>query len=124
MVTIHSIVLILLLSWVTLSNTLCRKEAFKQAVSSAKSKAQCISQTIGVQLGAALEVTEISQEEIHNPFSRLGSEVDPNVPQEVGASSRLHQLLNTQELAYSSQVAVIFEAHPLRSCSHKKCHKH
>ena len=92
-------------------------------MSNAKSKAQCISQTIGVQLGAAIEVTEVSQDEIHNPASRLGSESNPNVPRE-GASSRLLQLLNNQELIYSSQVAAIFEAQPLRSCSHKKCHKH
>lgn len=101
----------------------CRQEAFKRAVSNAKSKAQCISQTIGVQLGAAVEVTEVSQEETHHPTSRLGLEVDPNVPREE-TSSRLLQLLNNQELTYSSQVAVVFEAQPLRSCSHKKCHKH
>ena len=45
----------------------CRQEAFKRAVTNAKSKAQSISQTIDVQLGAALEVNELSQDEIiHN----------------------------------------------------------
>ena len=104
-------------------HSLCRQDAFKRAVCNAKSKAQSISQTLGVQLGVALEVTEISQDELHNPTSRLLSEVDSNVPKE-GASSRLLRLLNNEELTYTSRVAVIFEAQPLHSCSHKKCHKH
>lgn len=106
-------------------NLLCscyRQEAFKRAVSNAKSKAQCISQTIGVQLGAALEVIEISQDEFHNHDSRSGTEVDPNTPRV--SPSKLQQRLNSQDLTYTSQVSVIFEAQPLRCCSHRKCHKH
>ena len=101
----------------------CRQEAFRRAVSNAKSKAQCISQTIGVQLGAALEVTELSQDEISHSISSSGLGTgemdDPGNPRSRGDPL---QMFNEQKLTYTSQVSVVFEAHPLKSCSHKKCH--
>lgn len=106
----------------------CRQEAFKRAVSNAKSKAQCISQTIGVQLGAALEVLELSQDEIHSHSSRVVTgveegETEPNVP--IPTREASSRILNNQKLTYTSQVSVVFEAQPLRCGSHKKYnHKH
>ena len=95
-------------------------------MSNAKSKAQSISQTIGVQLGAALEVTDLSQDEIHNNVSRIGAEEEED-PNNVRSSTRdptesFQQICNNRELTYTSQVSVIFEAQPLHCCSHKKCH--
>lgn len=91
-------------------------------MSNAKSKAQSISQTIGVQLGAALEVTELSQDEVHSPMSSIGVLEDANVTRSKEDSGSIQQISNTQDLTYTSQVSVIFEAHPMRCCSHKKCH--
>ena len=109
--------------FITLLHSHCRQEAFKRAVSSAKSKAQSISQTIGVQLGAALEVTEISQDEIHGLPSGNGAlEDDANVTRSRDGSESIQEISDNQELTYTSRVSVIFEAHPLRCCSHKKCH--
>ena len=109
--------------FITLLHSHCRQEAFKRAVSNAKSKAQSISQTIGVQLGAALEVTELSQDEIRGLLPSTGaSEEDANATRSRDGSGSIQQISNNQELTYTSRVSVIFEAHPLRCCSHKKCH--
>lgn len=100
-----------------------RQEAFKKAVGNAKAKAQCIAQTVGVQLGSALEVTELSQDVIQGSNSNAGMEVlesEPNRP----CPESLHQRYGDATLVYSSEVAITFEVQPLRTCSHKKCRKH
>lgn len=102
---------------------LCRREAFKKAVGSAKAKAQCIAQTVGVQLGPALDVTEVSHDVLRVPDSGTAVEIldlEPNRP----CLEPLHQKYTSATLTYSSEVAVTFEAQPLRTCSHKKCKKH
>ena len=100
-----------------------RQEAFKKAVGNAKAKAQCIAQTVGVQLASALEVTELSQDVIRGSSFNAGMEVlesEPNRP----CPESLHQRYENATLVYSSEVAVTFEVQPLRTCSHRKCRKH
>ena len=113
--------------WVYLHDLLvftCRQEAFRRAVTNAKSKAQCISQTIGVQLGAALELNELSQDEIiHNtPLEQGAGGETPDDSRLREGPGRLQTIFNQQKLTYTSQVSVVFEAQPLKCCSHKKCH--
>ena len=99
---------------------LCRQEAFRIAVTNAKGKAQCIAQAVGVRLGAALEVDEISQDTVQGSETGTGMEaLDSD-----SAQLSLHQKYTNATLNYISQVHITFEVHPLQACSHKKCHKH
>ena len=98
-----------------------RQEAFKKAVSNAKSKAQCITQTVGVQLGSAIEVTEDSQHTSQGSDSSTDmGELEPDLNKPVNHHTSLHQRYESSVLKYQSQVSTTFEVQPLRSCSHKE----
>lgn len=102
-----------------------RQEAFKRAVANAKSKAQCISQSVGVQLGPAIEVTEISQDVIVGPNS-MTEFLEPDLSPEkfIPSTCSLYVKFDKETLFFKSQVSVVFESQPLRTCTHKKCKKH
>ena len=103
--------------------SVCRQEAFKRAVANAKSKAQCISQSVGVQLGPAIEVTEISQDAILGPNS-MTEMLEPDLSQNEFLPTSLYVKFGKETLIFKSQVSVVFESQPLRTCTHKKCKKH
>ena len=91
----------------------CRLEAFKRAAENAKAKAESIAQTVGVRLGAAMEVLE------------LGQDVSEEDQQGADAKSSSHyRKFRTATLHFSSKVSIVFESLPYRCCSHKKCRKH
>lgn len=91
-------------------------------MANAKGKAQSVAQTVGVQLGAATEVTELSHDAF--PGSETGMELesapDPNRPK----FTSLHHRFSSATLEFRSQVSVTFEVQPMRTCGHKKCPKH
>lgn len=90
-----------------------RLEAFKRAAENAKAKAESIAQTVGVRLGAAMEVLE------------LGQDVSEEDQQGADAKSSSHyRKFRTATLHFSSKVSIVFESLPYRCCSHKKCRKH
>ena len=98
---------------------LCRQDAFKKAVQSAKAKAECISQTVGVQLGSALQVRELAQE-AGPTMKEAGAEgdIDPKSP-----PVSLHQRHLNASWTFSSKVYVCFETQPtthLHTRSHSK----
>ena len=104
-----------------------RQEAFRKGIANAKSKAQSIAQSVGVRLGPALEVTELSQDlpqrGVESGTGMESLESDPSKAN-LEPFATLHHRYNSVTLVYSSEVSVVFEAHPLRCCSHKKCPKH
>lgn len=103
----------------TLYLTLCRQEAFKRAVTSAKAKAECIVQTVGVQLGPAIEVKELQQDCVEGSITEQVSDLEGSVQ-----SAGLHQRHVNSSLVFLSDVSICFETQPARICSHKKCRKH
>ena len=97
-----------------------RQEAFKRAVISAKAKAECITQTVGVQLGPAIEVKEIEQGCIQGSPAPVG-EQGVESPQTPG----LHRSHVNTCMVFTSQVVICFETQPTRLCNNrKKCPKH
>lgn len=101
----------------------CRQESFRRAVLNAKAKAQCIAQTVGVQLGPATEVVELSQDRSEDTSLAPGL----HALQETALRTEgLHQRYAKETMTYTSDVSVVFETRPLlqRSCTHKKCPKH
>lgn len=89
-----------------------------KAVTSAKAKAECITQTVGVHLGPAIEVKEIQQDCVQGSPALVGMEFES--PQ----SSGLHLRHMNASMVFTSQVAICFETQPARLCNHKKCRKH
>lgn len=85
-----------------------RQEAFKRAVISAKAKAECISQTVGVQLGPAIQVTETDQDSSAQQGTGDG---------DVGS---MHQQHLVASLTFISRVFVCFDTQPLRPCTHTR----
>lgn len=92
-----------------------RQEAFKRAVVSAKAKAECVSQTVGVQLCSAVQLKEISQD---------SSAVAPVVSTELSDSNQLSASLHQKHLGaslmFSSKVFVCFETQPLNKSTRNK----
>lgn len=83
----------------------CRQDSFKKAVTSARSKAECISQTVGVQLGSAIQVKELSQDA--GPVKEAADpELDPQLP-----PPSLHQKHINASWIFTSKVFVCFETH-------------
>ena len=98
-----------------------RQEAFKKAIMNARSKALCIAQTVGVLLGAAYDVTEVSQE-VEEVWIPNSCSDDPKTT-DINKASLYHRV-KAASLNYTSQVSITFEVFPLRVCQHKKCVKH
>jgi len=97
-----------------------RQEAFKRAVISAKAKAECVTQTVGVQLGPALQVVELTQESADAPTAKERTKLDTTDQ----SPASLHQKHLNASLAFTSRVYICFETQPVRVCSHRKCTKH
>lgn len=95
----------------------CRQEAFKRAVTSAKAKAECISQTVGVQLGPAIEVRELEQSS-ETPKQAAGGIETHHRASTLSAhnthSTSLHHVHTNASIAFTSRVFVCFETLPLR----------
>jgi len=98
-----------------------RQESFEKAVTNARSKAQSVSKTVGVVLGPAVEVLELSQDAIQGLHS---SSTDLNSSGNELLSNNPHVQLARETIVYRSQVSVVFETQPIHNCSHKKCKKH
>lgn len=88
-------------------------------MTSAKAKAECIVQTVGVQLGPAIEVKELQQDCLQGSMTEQVSDLESPV-QPAG----LHLRNVNSSLVFISDVSICFETQPVRICSHKKCRKH
>lgn len=92
---------------------ICRGEAFRQAVANARAKAQSVSHTLGVQLGPALSLVE--KQLVENLVSDAYT-----ARNEEDACSLADRITKTSTV-FSSEVTVVFEATPVKKCSHKRC---
>lgn len=108
---------------------LYRKQAFKEAVVSAKQKALSVANTLEVQLGPAVKVDEkpdcetaaTSQDAVRQ--SSLPPVLQNTDPSFMPPLSLHEQLKNSTEI-FTATVEVTFEVTPLRICHHHKCPKH
>ena len=101
----------------------CSQEAFKKAVLSAKAKAECISQTVEVQLGSAIQVREVPQDSSEKLVPKQENPMGGRLDLYSNRDS-LYQRYTDAAETFISHVFVCFETHPIRLCNHKKCHKH
>lgn len=88
----------------------CRQEAFKKAVTSAKAKAECISQTVGVQLGSAIQVKELAQDSGPTMKEAVSKEAELDLQ---SPPVSLHQRQINASWTFSSRVFVCFETQPV-----------
>lgn len=99
----------------------CRQEVFKKAISNAKAKAESIAHTVGVQLGPALEVVELSENVQEEPQAQTWNHPQAERQSQPSHFVSLHQRVINCTVTYTSRVSTIFEVQPLRTCQHKKC---
>lgn len=83
-----------------------------------------MSQTVGVHLGPAIEVIELSHDTTAGPDFITSMEPDLDQTKVELLSSNLHLQFDKEVLVFRSRVSVVFETQPLRICTHKKCKKH
>ena len=83
-----------------------------------------MSQTVGVHLGPAIEVMELSHDTATGLDFMTNMEPDLDQTKVELLSSNLHLQYDKEVLVFRSRVSVVFETQPLHMCTHKKCKKH